>query len=169
MDSLSLTFAVGFQGTAIGIPINSTIKALLSRRSQTNVTGSSKQVYDGYQVPLAASATVSINLLSGLTNPLNESITGANAFSTVYDVWIEHDISSLSTGGIRCFNGGSNEFQGPLNAASDATLVPGKYIAFGGPASVTGFTVSAGAKIIDIVNLDSVNPAIVNIFVNGTR
>jgi len=168
MDSLTLTFALGFEGTATGIPANSSLSTVITRRTRSSVAGSSKQVYEGSQITIAPSGTQSINLLNGLTNPLNESISGADAFSTVFVFWIEHDSSSVSSG-IRCFNGGTNEFQGPWNAASDCTLVPGKFNAFGGTAAVAGFTVSAGSKIVDIVNLDPVNPAIVNVFVDGTR
>lgn len=170
MNSLTLKFACGFSGKASGTSANANLKTSLGRTARCSISGANKQVYDAYQTVIAVSGTLQLDLNTGLTNPLNESIAGALDFATVQGVFIEHDVASLSTSGIRCFNGGTTEFQGPWNAASDCTLLPGKWIAFGGPASVAGWTSTAGANRIDIVNLDAValHTATVNILILGT-
>lgn len=168
MNSLTLKFACGFLGRASGVSANSNLKTSLGRTARCSISGASKQVYDKYQQSISGAATLQLDLSTGLTNPLNESITGAVDFATVMGVFIEHDITSTATTGITCFNGGTNEFQGPMNAASDWTLIPGEWAAFGKASTVTGWTVDGTHKRIDILNLHATNAAIVNIFIFGT-
>lgn len=167
MNSLALKFGCGFSGLATGITGNSELKSRLGRVARISVSGASKQVYDYYRYSLAGAATLQLDLSTGLTNPLNESISGAADFATITGVFLEHDSTSTSTS-FTAFNGGTNEFQGPMNAASDCTLVPGEWFAFGKLAGITGWTVDGTHKRIDILNNHATNAALINIFILGT-
>lgn len=168
MNSLTIKLSMGFLGRASGTSANSNLKTSLGRTSRCSISGASKQVYDKYQQSIAGAATLQLDLSTGLSNPLNESITGAADFATVMGVFLEHDATSTATTGITCFNGGTTEFQGPMNSASDATLLPGEWFGFGKASTVTGWTVDGTHKRIDILNLHATNAAIVNIFILGT-
>lgn len=165
--SLPLTLAIGFLGRATGTATNAAVKAKLYRRSLVSFSGSDKQVLDLYQQEIAASGSLDIDLTTGQTNPLGESIASASAFDKVFAVFVEHD-SGSSSSGITVMGGASDEFQGPFAAGDKATLAPGRWIAFGQLSSLTGWTVDATHKRIDIDNLDGANAADVNVFVLGT-
>lgn len=165
MNSLALKFGIGFSGLIVGTTANSELKSRLGRVTRRTISGTTNQVYIARLYSLAGAATLQIDLSTGLLNPLGESISGAADFATVTGLWIEHDSTSTSTG-VTAFNGGTNEFQGPMNAASDVTLAPGDWAAFG--RSATGFTVDGTHKRIDILNNHATNAALLNIFIMGT-
>lgn len=166
MNSLPLKLSMGYKGDATGTAANSTLTATLIDVVTCSLTGSGKQAYIG-TTTLAVSGNATLNLLSGLTNPLGEAIA---AFGHVFGVLIEHDSASLATAGITVFGGGSNDFQGPLSALATATLTPGQAIAFLTPASGTGWATSGTVKNIKLVNLDAtaLHTATVNVSVFGT-
>lgn len=170
MTSLPLIFAIGFDGTATGTPLNSSLTTRLLRVVDSTVSGSGKQCLNIYQTVIPVSGSLLIDLTTGQKNPLGEDITGTDAFATVYDVWVEHDLTSLSTAGITVFGGGANEFRGVLDAGAKATLIPGRWVGFGQDVSITGMTVDGTHKRIDIFNLDAaaLHTATVNVFVVGT-
>jgi len=167
MNSLALKFGCGFSGLATGIAGNADLKTRLGRVARIAVSGASKQVYDYYRYSLAGATTLQLDLSTGLTNPLNESISGAADFATIMGFFLEHDITSTATS-VTAFNGGTNEFQGPKSASSDDTLLPGEWTAFGKASSVAGWTVDGTHKRIDILNNHATNAAILNIFILGT-
>lgn len=167
MDSLTLKFAVGFLGKAKGVTGAPQRVCPLGRTSTLDLSGTGFQVYEVYQQSISASSTLSLDLTTGLTNPLGESINGTLDFATVKGILIEHDSTSTATS-IRAFNGGTTEFQGPLSATSDVTLTPGQWCAFGMGSTVTGWTVSGSAKLLDILNNSGSAAAKVNIMIVGT-
>ena len=134
-------------------------------------TGADWQIYapeDG--VELAVGGTTTLDLTTGLTSPLGEAISGTpGKFIKVHGVFIEHAAASLATAGVTAFGGASDEFQGVWAAGDKATLAPGRWIAFGMPATDAGVTVDATHKNIALVNLDAtaLHVATVNVFVLG--
>ena len=115
---------------------------------------------------IAASTTLAIDLTTGQTNPLNESISSSLAFAKVRYILIEHDSASLSTS-IVAFGSGSNQFQGPLSASATVTLIPGgKYVAEN--YNSTGWTVDGTRKTIQIVNSSSTQSATVRLIIAGS-
>lgn len=164
MTSLDLKFACGFYGKGTGITGNPNLSTgLLNRVARCVVSGANQQLYVA-TLTIPASGTTTLNLVTGLTNPAGEAVVLAHCKA----VFIEHDAASLSTGGITSFGGGSNDFQGVWSASDKATLLPGRWTAFGMPATDTGITVDATHKNVALVNLDAVNAATVNVFVLGT-
>lgn len=163
MDSLTLKFACGFVGRATGVSGSPTLSAQLADVARCSVDGADQQVYKK-TLTIAGAATTTLDLTSGLTSILNEAIV----FAHVKGVLIEHDPASVSTTGITAFGGASNDFQGVWSASDKATLVPGRWIAFGMPATDTGVVVDGTHKNIAIVNLHATLAATVNVFVLGT-
>ena len=167
MDSLPVTVAVGYKGKATGIAGNAGLTTDLLDVFSCALTGSGKQAYVGPGLVVPVSGTTTLNLLSGLTNPLGEAIA---AFGHVYAVIIEHDPASLATAGITVFGGGSDDFQGPFDAGNFATLTPGQGLAFLVNAAMTPWVVDGTHKNIAIVNLDAtaLHTATVNVAIFGT-
>lgn len=166
MDSLSLKFACGYSGKCTGVSGSPNLATTVGRVARCTVTGANKQVY-AKQITVSGGATTTLDLTTGLTNPLNESINGSLDFAKVLGVFIEHDAASISSG-ITVMGGGSDDFQGPLAAGDKPTLAPGEWFAFGMPASSTGWTVDGTHKNIAIVNNDGTDAATVNVFILGT-
>lgn len=166
MDSLTLTLGCGFQGVAKGTAASPSLRARLSRTSRVQSSGAGWEVYDSGDLTLAASAILQIDLTTGLLNPLGESISGSLKFSKVYGVIVEHAVTSTASG-ITVFGGGTNEFQGPLAAGNNPTLVPGAWLGFGMPATKAGWTVDTTHKRIDVTNADGAIAATVRVFVLG--
>lgn len=169
MNTLSLKYAVGFLGNASGTPNNANLKTTLGRTSRASVTGTTQQVLDIYQTTVGVTSTLQLSLIGGQLNPLGESITGTQAFSRVLGVLVEHDTASLATSGIQAFNGGTQEFQGPLSVSSQVLLLAGEWHGFGKAANITGWTAGATVHRIDVANLDTTQVATVNIFVIGSK
>lgn len=115
---------------------------------------------------LAAGATLTIDLTTGQTNPLGESISGAGAFAKVREIYVSHDGTSTSSG-IVAYGASSNSFQAKLSAAATITLKPGeddKQTSY----TVAGMTVDSTHKILQIVNSDGTNAAKIRYFVSGS-
>lgn len=171
MDSLDLKFAVGFEGKATGTSTNSALTTAIGREAiLTDVSGAGLQVYERFRVPLTiiAGATTTLDLTTGLTNPLGESISGSDDFATVFGALVQHDADSASAT-IEAFGGASlNLFQGPWSATAKATLRPGQWAGFGIPSNLAGDAVSGSAKNIDLKNT-GVATATVNVIILGTK
>jgi hypothetical protein len=168
VNNVALKFACGFLGTATGVTGNPNLKTSIGKVVRCAPLGTGWQIYDATGTPLTilGGATTTLNLLTGLTNPLNEAISAA-PFVRVFGVLIVHDRASLASS-IEAFGGASsNLFQGPWDAAAKATLIPGKWIAFGIDSDLTGDLRDATHKNIDLKNLDGVNAATVNAFILG--
>lgn len=167
--STVVKFAVGFEGVLTGTSTNTALTTAVGREAiLTSTTGSGFQVYERFRVPLTitSGATTTLDLTSGLTNPLGESISGADNFDEVLGVLVQHDADSASAT-IEAFGGASsNLFQGPWNATAKATLVPGKWIAFGITSDLTGDTVDASHCNIDLKNTGAAD-ATVNVIILG--
>ncbi len=162
-------FACGFEGVLTGTSSNTSVTTPVGRESiLTSVTGSGYQVYERFRVPLtiASGATTTLDLTSGLTNPLGEAISGAVDYDEVLGILIQHDEDSASAT-VEAFGGASaNLFQGPWSATAKATLIPGKWVAFGIPSSLTGDAVDATHCNIDLKNTGVVD-ATVNVIILG--
>ena len=168
MDNLTLKFAVGFLGTARGIPSNADLKTSLGRTNRASVSGTTQQVLNAYTTTITTTGSLLLSLRGGQVNPLGESITGTQAFAGVLGVIIEHDAGSASTTGVQVFNGGTEEFQGPLSVSAQVSLLKGEWAAFGKNATATAWTVNSSAHRIDLVNL-ATTVCTVNIFVLGNK
>lgn len=176
MDSCTVRFGVGFTGVVRGTPAAPAVFAEIGQAVRCDFSGSGKMVYDAATadsdndpaIVIGPSATLVLDLSSGLVSPLNESIAGATDFSGgVYALWVHHDRESEASG-VRAFGGGGNEFQGPWSAGAQATLLPKQGIAFVVEADGTGFTMSAaGARTIALTNLDASKNATIRVFIEG--
>ncbi len=173
--STSVKFGMGFFGTLAGTAASAGLKADIGKTARCDFTGTGKMVYDAatssaVRLSIAVSGTQTLDLTTGLTSPLGESITGALDFALVYAVWIYHDPDSLATAGITAFGGASNDFQGPFAALDKPTLLPGQGLGIMTTASKTGWTVDGTHKNIAIVNLDAtaLHVATVWAFIMGT-
>jgi hypothetical protein len=169
MNSLSLKFGCGYSGTATGTTASPSLQAFLSGVARVTATSTGKMCYVG-TTTLTVSGTTTLDLTSGLTSPLNESINGALDFAKIYGVFIEHALTSLATSGITAFGGASNDQQGPWAAGDKVTLMPGAWNAFGWAMTGAGWTVDGTHKNIALVNLDgtALHTATVNVFILGT-
>lgn len=165
MDSLSLKFACGYTGKCTGVTGSPTLAASVSDMVRCTASGANYQVYSK-QITVAGGVTTTLDLTTGLTNPLNESINGSLDFAKILGVLIEHDPASISSS-ITVFGGGSNDFQGPLAAGNKPTLNPAEWFAFGKPSSVTGWTVDGTHKNVAVLNNDGTDAATVNVFILG--
>jgi hypothetical protein len=174
MNSAPVMFSMGFKGFVKGLATSPNIKLDIGATARCDFSGTGKMVYDaatsGARLSIPVSGTTTLNLQSGLTSPLGETITGALDFALVYAVWIYHDPDSLATAGITAFGGGSNDFQGPFAAGNKPTLLPGQGVGIMTTASKTGWTVDGTHKNIAIVNLDAtaLHVATVWAFIMGT-
>ena len=83
-----------------------------------------------------------------------------------WDVFVEHDAASLSSG-VVAFGSGSDQFQGPLSVAATITLPPGGRFLLSLP-TVAGWTVDATHKTLCIVNSDMTDAATVRLAVLGS-
>jgi hypothetical protein len=168
MNALDLVFACGYRGRAVGTSEAPSLSAPVEQVVQTSPSGAGWQLFKK-SFTVGVSTSTRIDLLTGLHNVMNESITGPLAFTSVKAVMIEHDADSLSTSGVRVFGGTTAEFQGPRAAVSKDDLLAGEWTAFGKPASATGWTVNSTARNIDVVNLSTFTTqvATVNVFVLG--
>ncbi len=167
MDSLPVTISVGYKGSATGIATDPALSTTLLNVFSCALTGGGKQAYVKRGLVVGVSATTTLNLLSGLTNPLGEAIT---TFGHVYAIMVEHDPASLATAGITVFGGASNDFQGPLAALDKPTLTPGQGLVFLVNAAKTPWVVDGTHKNVAIVNLDAtaLHTATVNVAIFGT-
>ncbi len=170
MNSLSLTFAAGYLGRAVGTATSVDLTAVLDKSVVvTALTGAGKQVCDRWAVPivLATSGSTTINLMSGLVNPLGESITGTMAFTQVYDLMVQVDVSSPTAAAVQAFGGTiGSQFQGPLGVTGSVALGYGQGFVIAAPATTTGWTVNSTAKQFELRNVGT-TAATVNLFVSG--
>lgn len=170
MTSASLNFAVGFEGSATGPTWNPDLTDTISRQVVlTALTGSGKQIYETFRTALtvAAGATTTLDLTTGLTNTLGESISGSSKFVHVYAVLVVHNSASAAST-VTVFNAAANAFQGPKGAGDADTLGPGMWTGFGVPANLTAWAVDGTHKNLAIVNNDGANAATVNVLVIGS-
>jgi hypothetical protein len=169
-NNLNLKIGMGFEGRAVGVTTNTAMATPIARQAVlTSLTGSGKQVYARWANPLTipATSTTTLDLQSGLVNPLGESITGAADFATVLGCLIQHASGSPSAG-IEAFGGTiTSQFQGPLGTTCSVALAPGRAFGFNQPANVTGYTVAADSKNIQLRNLGT-TVATVNVLIAGT-
>lgn len=172
MDSCSVKFGMGFRGTVTGASGASTRTADIANVVRCVFTGSGKMVYDaassGNTFTIAAGGTTTLDLNTGLTSPLGESIAGALDFTSVWGLMVVHDGDSVATGTITVFGGASvQQFQGLLASGSKAQLLKGRGIGFVvEDDQSTGMTVDGTHHNIDIVN-DSAETATVRVFIFG--
>lgn len=167
MGNLTLLMATGYTGTAVGASFNANLSTTLQDIANVNIATANGQAYVA-TLPIVASATTTLNLLTGLTNPLGDAITGAAAFAHVNAVYIIHDPNSLASS-IKAFGGASgNLFQGYLNSTGSFTLPKSGISDMSVPTTVTGMVVDATHKNIDITNNDGVNAATVRVAIFGT-
>jgi hypothetical protein len=170
VNSLSLTFAVGYEGRAVGTATSANLTTPLGKSVVlTSLTGSGKQVYEAWETPitLATSGSTTLNLLAGLVNPLGESISGTLAFTAVRDVFFQVGTSSPTAATIQVFGGTvGSQFQGPLPVTAAVALGYGQAFALAVPATATGWTVNSTAKNIEIRNVGT-TAVTVNVFIAG--
>jgi hypothetical protein len=168
MNALSLVFACGYTGRAVGTSEAPSLSAPVEQVLQCSASGAGWQLFKK-TFTVGVSTSTRIDLLTGLHNVLNESITGPLSFTSVKAVMIEHDEASLNTTGVRVFGGTTAEFQGPKAAVNKDDLLAGEWTAFGKPANYTGWTVNSTCRNIDVVNLSTAatQVATVNVFVLG--
>jgi hypothetical protein len=170
MDSTTVVFACGYSGRVVGIPTSASLALAIELVKKSSPTGTGWQIYaPDPALTIAGGATTTLDLTTGLTSPLGESISGTpGKFIKVHGVFIEHAAASLATpAGITAFGGGSNEQQGVWAAGDKATLTPGRWVAWGMSATDAGITVDATHKNIALVNLEVALAATVNVFVLG--
>ena len=171
MNSSNISATINFTGNVTGTASSATLNARIAvRRPATytqQVTANVDQLIDKATASftLAAGATLVIDLVTGQTNPLNESITGADAFAKIRMVIIEHSLGSLSSG-VTAFGSGSNQFQGPLSASATVTLAATDIFTFGSQ-TAAGWTVDGTHKTIQIVNNDGTNAATLRVLITG--
>ncbi len=154
--NLNLKIGVGFEGRAVGVSTNTAIATPMGPTTVlTSLLGSGKQVYERWLSPITMTTTgvTTINLLSGLSNPLGESISGTLAFGKILAVQIHHDTASPSPA-VEAFGGTVGSlFQGPLGVTAAVTVTRGACFGFNMPASQTGWSVNSTAKNIELRNL----------------
>lgn len=167
MGNLTLLFATGYKGTATGASFNADLTTTLLDYFNVSINSANGQAYVA-TLTIGTSATTTLNLTTGLTNPLGDAISGAAKFVHVNAVYIIHDAASLSSG-ITAFGGASgNLFQGFLSAAATVTLPKAGIFPMAIPTTVTGMVVDATHKNIDITNNDATHVATVNVAIFGT-
>lgn len=169
MDSVQVRFGIGFKGWCQGIAANPDVQTQLAAVFQHSGNVDKLQIYDGctVQVVVTAGATATIDLVSGLTNPLGEAISSANKFNSVQVLMIQHDADSQASG-ITAFGAGSNKFQGPISATGTITLPPKRGFAFFTDATDAGWSVNASTShLFEIVNNDGSHDATVNLYIEG--
>lgn len=167
MDSTTVIFGIGYNGRLAGTPTSPELVATLDWVVRCAPTGAGWQIYEA-SLTIAGGATTTLDLTTGLTSPLGESISGTpGKFLTIFAVLIEHDALSEATDGITAFGGASNDFQGVKAAGDKDTMIPGRFTAFGGPATDAGMTVDATHKNVAITNLAVSDDATVNVFILG--
>jgi hypothetical protein len=148
-----------------GVPGNA---ALNSRNMlQREFTPSAiDQIYLAQNATIAAATGVTLDLTTGLLNPLNESISGADAFAKVLELWVIHEAASLSAT-IVVGNAGANPFPGLLTSPTATLTLPrGSYICMG-RLDATGMAVSGSAKNLLITNSDATLIATYSVLVKG--
>jgi hypothetical protein len=118
-------------------------------------------------VTIAAGADLDIDLTTGQTNPLLESISGADDFAKVRVLYVLHVSTSLASS-IAVGNATSNSFQATLSAAGTDTLLPGEDF-LKRALTTAGFTVDGTHKVLRIRNNDGVNAATVRYFIGGSK
>lgn len=149
------------------------VQANVGRTAQArythNGTGATlgNQVYAALNPPLtvAAGATVTLDLTTGLVNPLGESISSTDAFAKVREIYLELNTNSGVASSVEVL-GGANPQR--LGLAGAVTLLPGQRVHLGSP-TTAGSAVSGSAKNIRIVNNDGTNAAQVYVFVAGSK
>lgn len=170
MDSIAVTFGVGFSGSVEGTAASPALKLDVTGVARTAPAGVGWQLYEAFSVPLtiADGATTTLDLTTGLTNPLNEAIAAAAKFVHVYGVLILHDPDSEAAN-VEAFGGASPDlFQGPWDGAAKATLPPGLWVGFGIRTDKTGLLVDGTHKEIDLTNVDGTGKdATVNVMILG--
>jgi hypothetical protein len=172
MNSSKLSTKFGLVGTVKGTSANSNLSSPIAINRANSYTQIStypiNQVIDkgSSTFTIAASTTLTIDLTTGQTNPLGESIASSLAFAKVRYIFIEHDSASLSTS-IVAFGSGSNQFQGPLSAAATITLKPGERFEQES-ATTAGWTVDGTHKTIAVVNSSATQSATVRLCVAGS-
>lgn len=167
---MQLDYAVGYQLTLSGstcAPL-AILPTLVGMDAACNLSGTNGQAYIA-TLTIDPSTTVTLDLTSGLENPLCDEITGANAFAHVYAVTIQHSIDSLASG-ITAFGAGGSDFQGWFQATSLLeAMPPGGFLSMGQVDSETGMEVSGAQKEIAITNEDAVNDATVIVWIFGIK
>jgi hypothetical protein len=172
MNTVRLTKNFGITGTVIGTTANPVLSSRINAQNVTTATQAGtagalvSQVYDyasgtNYKT-IALSTTLTLDLTSGLLNPLGEAIV----FSKIKSVYIEH-ISTSTAVSIKCFAAASNAFQGPLNTANYVTLLPGESI-YLQSYTTAGWTVDGTHKNLSILNNSGSASALVRIYIDGT-
>jgi len=172
MNSVNIIDTVSIKGNVQGTTDTPSRTATINIARSDSFTASGtvliNQVLDKATVAqtLAAGATLTIDLTTGQTNPLGESISGAGAFAKVREIYIAHDGTSLSSG-IVAYGAASNSFQAKLSSAATITLKAGEYDK---QTSYTaaGMTVDSTHKTLQIVNSDGTNAATIRYFVSGS-
>lgn len=116
---------------------------------------------------LGAGANTTLDLTSGLLNPINLEITGASDFAKVRVIVIEHDTTSAASAIV--VGNGTNPFGGLLTTNTNTfTLKPGQGVAMWDRYSTTGMTVDGSNKTVKITNSDGVNTASYYVYVLGS-
>ncbi len=166
-----VTASMGFNGVVSGASFNANLSVQIRDTFRCQLTGANLQIYST-TLTLAPSGSVSLDLTTGLFNPLNDAISGSGGkFTKVWVAMIEHDPASLATAGITAFGAAAmgNGFQGPLPDTVVLTLPVGLANGFLLDFAKTPYTVDGTHKIIPIVNLDAtaLHTATVNVFIAG--
>lgn len=149
---------IGFEGEAVGITTSPNLTALLGPTTVlTSTTGTGKQVFARWSVPitLATTATTTLNLISGLSNPLGETIAGASmAFSQVLAFVVQNFTASPGTAAVEVFGGTiGSQFQGDLGVTCSVALLPGQAHGFNVESTTAGWAVNATACQVQLRNL----------------
>lgn len=172
MNSVNIIDTVSIKGNVQGTTDTPSRTATINIARSDSFTASGtiliNQVLDkGTAIQtLAAGATLTIDLTTGQTNPLGESISGAGAFAKVREIYISHEGTSASSG-IVAYGASSNSFQGKWSAGATLTLKPGErdhQVSY----TAAGMTVDSTHKILQIVNSDGANAAAIRYFVSGS-
>ncbi len=165
MSTVTLTAGFAYKGGIYAPTYNTALGVSLYQAFRCALTSTAGQAYEG-TLTLAPSATQTLNLASGLTNPLGEAIV----FAHVYALLINHNSASLATAGISVFGGASNDFQFGLSALATWTGLPGYATAFVINETKTGKVVDGTHKNILFTNLDAtaLHTATVNVAIFGT-
>lgn len=177
MNSVSLNVAAGYEGRVIGTATSVNLTTPLGKSVVlTALTGSDKQILDRWATPitLAVSGSTTLNLLTGLVNPLGESISGTAAFSQVYDLFVQVSPSSPTAATIQAFGGTiGSQFQGPLGVTGSVALGYGQAHVLATPAASgttavlgAGWPVNSTAKQFELRNVGT-TVVTVNVFVAG--
>ena len=116
---------------------------------------------------LAAAATSTIDLTTGQTNPLGESISSTDAFAKLRILIVVHESTSVASS-ITVFNAAANAFQGSLSAAATITLKPGEFCILCSP-TTAGWTIDATHKNVKFLNNDGANTATYSYFIGGSK